>query len=90
MAFDPRRALREAGIASDPIPEEVERALASLTKEETDLLISLKSRIPAIVPEVLAHSVDGGWSKPEAAQHGYDAAMLCACGAWSGSGSDSN
>ncbi|MFC4533339.1 StsA-related sactipeptide RiPP [Sphaerisporangium dianthi] len=87
MAFDPRQALREAGILGGPIPEEVEGAFATLTKEETDLLISLKSRIPAMLPEVLAHSLSGGqWNKPEAAQHGFETAMLCACGAWSGSG----
>ncbi|MDF5759114.1 StsA-related sactipeptide RiPP [Spongiactinospora sp. TRM90649] len=87
MAFDPKQALREAGVLGGSIPEDLGAAFASLSKEETDLLISLKNRIPAVLPEVLAHSQSGGqWDKPEAAQHGFEAAMLCMCGVWSGSG----
>ncbi|MGW4640211.1 StsA-related sactipeptide RiPP [Sphaerisporangium sp. NPDC004334] len=87
MAFDPREALREAGILGGPVPEDLQGAFASLSQEETELLISLKNRIPAILPEVLAHSLEGGeWDRPEASQHGFEAAMLCACGLWSGSG----
>ncbi|MGW4640209.1 StsA-related sactipeptide RiPP [Sphaerisporangium sp. NPDC004334] len=90
MAFDPRRSLREAGILGDSPAPGLEAALATLTEEEANLLISLKNRVPGLVPEVLAHSLDGGWNRPEAAQHGFEAAMLCACGLWSGSGNAEN
>lgn len=85
MAYNSAEALREAGILGGPMSTELEEFYASLTKEETDVLISLKSRLNAALPEVEAHSQD--WTKPEATQHGFDAAMLCACGLWSGSGS---
>ncbi|GAA4067251.1 StsA-related sactipeptide RiPP [Nonomuraea sp. NPDC050663] len=82
MSFDPREALREAGVLNSPLAAEVEQAFAGLTREEVDLLISLKNRIPAI-PEVLAHS----WSAPEVEVHSAEAEAKCMCGAWSGSGS---
>ncbi|GGL07187.1 hypothetical protein Sme01_11940 [Sphaerisporangium melleum] len=86
MAFDPREALREAGILGGPVAEELQGAFATLSEEETNLLIALKNRIPAMLPEVLAHSAGVQWSRPEAAQHGFEPAMLCACGLWSGAG----
>ncbi|HEX6499671.1 MAG TPA: StsA-related sactipeptide RiPP [Micromonosporaceae bacterium] len=85
MAHNSADALREAGILSGQMSPELEEFYASLTKEEVDVLISTRNRLAAILPDVQAHSQD--WTKPEAAQEGFDAAMLCACGAWSGSGS---
>ncbi|RCG29881.1 hypothetical protein DQ384_17055 [Sphaerisporangium album] len=91
MAFDPREALRDAGVLSDPIAAEVEEAFATLTHEEVDLLISLKSRLPAVLPEVLARSPQAGeWATPEVVAHVDEAPSIggsCMCGAWSGSGS---
>ncbi|MEW9532575.1 StsA-related sactipeptide RiPP [Microbispora sp. NPDC049125] len=85
MAFDPRETLREAGVLSSSTAPEVEEAFATLTREETDLLVSLKSRLPAVLPEVMAHS--GEWATPEVEAHELEAAASCMCGAWSGSGS---
>lgn len=85
MAYDSLEALRAAGFVSSEPNAAVGEVLRSLTKEETEFLISFESRIKAAMPEVEAHSAEG-WSTPEAAQQGLDAAMLCACGAWSGSG----
>ncbi|MGI5286217.1 StsA-related sactipeptide RiPP [Nonomuraea polychroma] len=87
MAFDPKQALREAGVLSDPIAAEVEAAFATLTKEETDLLISLKGKLPAALPQVLA---GGPWARPEVEVHSQEADASCLCGAWSGSGSGSS
>ncbi|GGL07176.1 hypothetical protein Sme01_11960 [Sphaerisporangium melleum] len=90
MAFDPKEALRAAGILGDPVAPALEEAFASLSEEETNLLITLNSRAPAVVPEVLAHMASAQWDAPEATQHGFEAAMLCACGLWSGSGNAQN
>ncbi|MCW2876904.1 MAG: hypothetical protein JWQ95_1004 [Sphaerisporangium sp.] len=91
MAFDPRETLREAGVLGSSTAPEVEEAFATLTREETDLLVSLKSRLPAALPEVLAHSGDGGqWTTPEVEAHNLEVAPACMCGAWSGSGSGAN
>ncbi|MFI6323628.1 StsA-related sactipeptide RiPP [Nonomuraea sp. NPDC050556] len=79
MTFDPREALREAGVFNTPLAAEVEEAFATLTREEVDLLISLKDRIPASLPQM--------WATPEVEVHGLDADAKCMCGAWSGSGS---
>jgi hypothetical protein len=84
MSFDAAAALRQAGILGGTMAPELETFFSSLTKEETETLISLKNRISAVMPDVVAHSQD--WNKPEVTQEGFDAAMLCACGAWSGSG----
>jgi len=84
MSHDSAAELRQAGILGGQMAPELEEFFGNLTKEETDVLISLKNRINAIQPDVVAHSAD--WNTPEAAQEGFDAAMLCACGAWSGSG----
>jgi len=85
MAFNPVEALRQAGIVTGDQPVEVEQFYASLSKEETETLISITNRLTAVLPDVVAHSQE--WSRPEATQDGFDAALLCACGAWSGSGS---
>jgi 2-methylcitrate dehydratase PrpD len=84
MAYDSLEALRAAGFLSGAPNPAVEEVLRSLTEEETEFLISLKSNLKAAMPEVQAHSQE--WSTPEAAQQGLDAAMLCQCGIWSGSG----
>ncbi|GIH67932.1 StsA-related sactipeptide RiPP [Sphaerimonospora thailandensis] len=87
MAFDPREALREAGVLNSPLAAEVEAAFATLTQEEVDLIISLKDRLPAVLPEVLAHAAsDGQWAKPEVEAHGVPVQDKCMCGIWSGSG----
>lgn len=80
MTFDPREALRDAGVFNTPLAAEVEEAFATLTREEVDLLISLKDRIPTNVPAML-------WARPEVEVHSLDADAKCMCGAWSGSGS---
>jgi len=85
MTYNPTEALREAGILGGTMSAELEEFYASLTQQETETLISVKNRLSAILPDVVAHSQE--WSSPEATQEGFDAAMLCACGAWSGSGS---
>ena len=90
MTFEPAEALRRAGLIEGAVPAELAHFYQSLTKEETDTLISLKNRLMASVrgSEVVAHSED--WTKPEATEQGLDAAMMCACGAWSGSGTNPN
>lgn len=82
MAFDSVETLRAAGIATSPEHEDYFR---NLSEQETNLIISLKGRLPGFLPEVQGHSAD--WSKPEALQLASSAEMACACGAWSGSGS---
>jgi hypothetical protein len=84
MAYSSLEALREAGILGGTMRPELEEFYASLSKDETDVLISVKNRLATVLPDVEGHSQD--WSKPEATQEGFDAAMLCACGLWSGSG----
>ena len=84
MSFDSEAFLRSAGVIEGKVPPEVEKVYQSMTKAEADVLVSLKNRILAGSAEVVAHSED--WSKPQATQEGFDAAMLCACGIWSGSG----
>ncbi|MEV7964502.1 StsA-related sactipeptide RiPP [Sphaerisporangium sp. NPDC088356] len=92
MAFDPTEELRDAGVLNSPIAAEIEEAFATLTREEVDLLISLKSRLPAVLPEVLSQSTASGqWATPEVVAHNQiEAAPSCLCGAWSGSGSGAN
>lgn len=85
MTYNATEVLRGAGILGGQMTPELEEFYSGLTKEETELLISLKSRLIATLPEVVAHSQE--WITPEASQLGFDAAMLCACGLWSGSGS---
>jgi hypothetical protein len=84
MTYNSAEALREAGILGGPMRPELEEFYGSLTRQEVDVLISTKTRLDAILPDVVAHSQP--WTSPEATQEGFDAAMLCACGAWSGSG----
>jgi hypothetical protein len=84
MAYDPAEALRAAGMVDGTLPPELEAFYAGLTQEETETLISLKNRLDAVMPDVVAHSQD--WATPEATQQGFDAAMMCFCSIWSGSG----
>jgi hypothetical protein len=84
MAYNSADALREAGILGGQMSPELEEFYASMTKEETDVIISLKNRLAAVLPDVVAHSQT--WTRPEATQEGIDAAMLCACSIWSGAG----
>jgi hypothetical protein len=85
MSFDSVEALRRAGILGGAISPQLEVFFSGLSEEETELLVKLKNKLVASLPEVVAHSQD--WAKPEATAEGHDAAMLCACGVWSGSGS---
>lgn len=84
MAFDAVEALRAAGVLGDSVPAEVVESFRSLSRQETELLISLKGRLSTILPEVVAHSQ--AWTSPEAASTGMVAEPACACGIWSGSG----
>ena len=84
MSYNSAEALREAGILGGTMRPELEEFYGSLSREETDVLISVKNRLAEVLPDVMAHSQD--WTRPEATQEGFDAAMLCACGVWSGSG----
>ena len=85
MAYDPLAELRSAGLIGGAMTPELEQFFGGLSKNEVDVLVSTKERLGSILPDVMAHSAD--WASPEATQEGFDAAMLCACGLWSGSGS---
>jgi hypothetical protein len=85
--FNTEETLRTAGLIAGPVSPAVSAVYGSLSKEETDLLISLVTRLKAAAqePEVVAHSQE--WSSPEASQSdGIDAITMCGCGLWSGSG----
>jgi hypothetical protein len=84
MAYNPVEALRRAGVIGGTLTAEVEEFYAGLARAETETLIAVKERLSAVLPEVVAHSHD--WARPEATREGFDASMMCACGAWSGSG----
>jgi len=84
MAFNSVTSLRDAGLISGGLRPELEDFFASLTETEVNTLVSLKSRLAEVLPEVEAHSAQ--WSAPTATQEGFDAAMLCACSIWSGAG----
>jgi len=89
--FDTEQTLRAAGLLSGPVTSAASAVYASMTKEETDLLITLSTRLKAQSqePEVVAHSEE--WSTPEAAAaDGIDAIEMCFCGAWSGSGASAS
>ncbi|AGL17730.1 StsA-related sactipeptide RiPP [Actinoplanes sp. N902-109] len=88
MTYNSAAALREAGIIGGPMSPELEEFYASLTQQETEVLISTKNRLVALFPDVAAHSQD--WSTPEATGQELDAAMLCACAIWSGAGQAAN
>ena len=84
MAFNSLEALREAGMISSTMGQEVLDFYAGLAQNEVEVLISVRSRLDALLPDVQAHSQQ--WSSPEATDQGFDAAMQCACAAWSGAG----
>jgi hypothetical protein len=48
--------LREAGIPVDRMPPAQRAAMAALTPEEADVLISLKERLEQAEPDVVAHA----------------------------------
>jgi hypothetical protein len=81
VTYNARKALTAAGILSGPMPSEVEQFFNGLSQEEIDVIISVKSRLEAILPDVVAHS----YTEPEASQ--MRSVDDCLCGAWSGSGS---
>jgi hypothetical protein len=56
MTYNPAEALREAGILGGPMSPDLEAFYGSLTKQEVDVLISTKTRLDAILPDVAAHS----------------------------------
>ena len=85
MTYDALGALRTAGLVGDTLTPELENFYSGLSKNEVDVLVSTKEKLASILPDVTTHSVD--WASPEATAEGFDAAMLCACGLWSGSGS---
>ncbi|MFI6502403.1 StsA-related sactipeptide RiPP [Nonomuraea typhae] len=85
MSFDPRQALREAGVLKSSMSPDVEAAFSTLNQDEVNLLVSLKHRIPSL-PEVLAHCSDSEWSRPAVEAHGLDADAKCMCSVWSGAG----
>ncbi len=84
MTFNSADVLREAGILGGQMSPELEEFYGSLTQQEVEVLVSTRSRLAALFPDVVAHSQE--WSTPVAAEQGFDAAMLCQCGIWSGSG----
>ncbi len=84
MTYNSREALEAAGILNGSMSPALEELFSSLSQEEAETLISVKQRADAVMADVTAHSEE--WTKPEAAQQGFDATTLCACGAWSGSG----
>jgi hypothetical protein len=84
MSFSSVEALREAGVIGGTMQPALEEFYATLTEDEVQVLVSTKKRLDAILPDVEGHSQD--WTSPESTQEGFDAAMLCACGIWSGSG----
>ena len=87
MSYNSREALQSAGILHGSMSPALEELFSSLTQEEAETLISVKQRADALLTDVSAHSQEQDWTKPEASQQGFDATTLCACGAWSGSGS---
>ncbi len=82
MTYNAADALRAAGIIGSQMSPELENFYSGLSKDETDVLISVKSRLEAVLPDVIAHS----YTKPEATGEDFEASMLCACGLWSGAG----
>jgi len=84
MDQNPIEALRAAGLISEPLTPELEQFYANLTKKETEVLLSVTSRIDALLTDVTAHSAD--WTTPGASQETFEAAMACQCGSWNGAG----
>ena len=82
MSYHAAEALRAAGVLTGTVSTELEQFYATLTKDEADVLISVTSRLNAVLPDVVAHE----WSRPESGGDGLDAAMLCQCGQWTGAG----
>jgi hypothetical protein len=79
MAYDPVKALQAAGVFGDSLPEVMKQAIAGLSQDEVDVIIS-------------AHTAKSdntqlsAWMAPAAVPMQGSVAMRCACGVWSGSG----
>jgi hypothetical protein len=54
--WEPLEALRRAGLPVDQLAEEQRTVLAALSADEVELLVSLKERLDAAEPDVVAHS----------------------------------
>jgi hypothetical protein len=80
MSYDPLKALQSAGVLEGPMPTGLEKAIATLTQEEVDLIIANRNRLPANLSQMLA------WTAPNAAAMSAQVQMSCLCGIWSGSG----
>jgi hypothetical protein len=83
MSFDPVEALRGAGVFTEATPSTVVESFGALTEQETAVLISLKGKLSALLPEVAAHAAS--WDSP-AITPNAPSLMECGCGLWSGSG----
>jgi len=56
MTFNSAEALREAGMISGSLRPELEDFFASLSQHEVEVLVSTKSRLDTILPDVEAHA----------------------------------
>jgi hypothetical protein len=55
--YDPMTALRQAGFPIDQLSTAQRDVLASLTEQETAVLVSVQTRLMTADPEVVAHEV---------------------------------
>lgn len=55
--YDPLFALREAGCPVDQLSESQREVLASLTEQETTVLVSIQHRLREAEGEVVAHDL---------------------------------
>lgn len=55
--YDPLAALREAGCPVDQLSEPQQEVLASLTEQETAVLVAVQHRLREREDEVLAHDM---------------------------------
>ena len=53
---DPLQILADAGLTTDRLPQRQRDVLASLSPEEVELILTLKERLDAAEPDVVAHS----------------------------------
>jgi hypothetical protein len=79
MTYDPVKALQAAGVFGDSLPETVKQAMAGLSQDEVDVIISAHTAKSDV-------SQMAAWMAPAAAPMQGSVAMRCACGVWSGSG----
>jgi hypothetical protein len=81
MAYDPVKALQAAGILEGPLPADLASALANLSQDDVDTIISHKSQLPPSPSQVAKP-----WITPDTAALAVTPALSCLCGVWSGSG----